>query len=177
MFSTFPFLAAVQCGLILLSIRWYLRRNDEAPLLVSLFLAYVGSFRFWSVTHGWSEWANITNFGFAAIENDAALAALQFIVLGQVLMTLAYLAFQRRRIAIQRLEVPAAFAQWLRPKVFGFALISIPLVYLSREFVSRQAESGKSLGFEVSSSLTLLPMMLIGAACLLLLLWRFGAFP
>lgn len=169
-------LAFTQIALLILSGIWLLRRNDEVPLLISSFLLYVASYRYWVVTSGTAKWVSLSNFGFSAITNHAALVALSYIVLGQILLLATYMLRQRKVLPI---VVPACdqfLLQWLRPKVLLLGMFCLPLVVATRSSVAAQSSAGLSLAFQVSSYLFLFPLALVGVGILILCLWKFGGF-
>ncbi len=84
--------------------------------------------------------------------------------------------WQDKPIRIFRFDLPQKFELWIQHKLFVVIFLAIPVVYFSRMSVIEQVQAGKSMGFEVSKYLVLLPMMLVGVGCLLILLWKFGAF-
>lgn len=174
----FSTLCLIQISLIGFGGLWFLKRNDEIPLLVSGFLFYVASYRFWAVQSGINGWVNITNFGFDAIIPDAALGALAYIVFGELTLLGAYCCFQSQVVPVLHpvFNNPAVF-RWLRPKLLLLGLSCVPLVISIRGSVSAQVRGGKSLAFQVSGYLFLLPLLLIGVAILLAAIWRFGGLP
>ncbi len=174
----YPELAFTQIALLILSGIWFLRQNDEIPLLISGLLFYVASYRYWAVTSGIGRWVNLGSIGgFSAITNDAALVALGYIVLGQISLLATYMLRQRRFLPI---VVPAGdrfLLQWLRPRVIFLGLFCLPLVVIARSSLTAQLSAGHSLAFQVSSYLFLFPLALVGIAILIFCLWKFGGFP
>src|SRR5207248_10321980 len=65
---------------------------------------------------------------------------------------------------------------WLKPRVIALGVICIRISLVARRSVWIQLASGKSMGFEVSSYLILLPLSLVGVAILIAALWKSGAF-
>jgi hypothetical protein len=175
MLFDYPVLAAVEIFWAVFSLSWMMRRNDEVPLLIASLIFYVSGFRYWSVTHGLTDWADITPFGFERIRDSKALDALGCIVLGESLLLITYTLTQRAHIDFRVAELPASFASWLRPKLFILGFASIPLVWITRQRVGSAAAAGVSLGFEVSSYVYLFPYVVVGVGLLTFLLWRFGA--
>src|SRR5262245_40269227 len=94
----FSFLSTVQLLLVCGGIWWFVRRNDAIPLLSSLFLFYVVSFRFWSVRRVDAGFVDITPFGFGVITPERAESAIGLLVLGESLLLLTYFGFQTKRI-------------------------------------------------------------------------------
>ncbi|MBW4575259.1 MAG: oligosaccharide repeat unit polymerase [Aphanothece sp. CMT-3BRIN-NPC111] len=171
----FPELAFTQITLIFVSVVWLLRRNDEIPILISTLLFYVSSYRYWSVSIGIQTWIHLSSYGFNIITNESALQALSYIVIGQICLIATYMLRQRRVLPIVVTGTNDPFLlKWLRPKVILVGLLFLPLVVISRSNVSAQVQTGRSLAFEVSGYLRLLPLVLVGIATLLLCLWKLG---
>src|SRR5437588_12092429 len=74
------------------------RRKDDLPLVASLFLFYIFSFRFWALLEGWVNPVNLSNFGFENVTFDSAIEAQALAVLGQSIFMLTYLWTQRTAI-------------------------------------------------------------------------------
>jgi len=81
---------------------------------------------------------------------------------------------QNKTIWVPRVIASASFLQWLRPRTFVLALVCAGLATLTRRAVGAQIDAGKSMSFEISSYLSLFPMVLISAGILLVLLWKAG---
>lgn len=170
----YPELLLTQLVLLGVSGVWFLRRNDEIPLLMSSFLFYVASYRYWVVTTGIDRWVSLTHMGFNPITPETALIALSHIVFGEICLLATYMVRQRRVLPkIQAIGDRALF-RWLRPKLLFVGLLFLPLVVLARARVVAQLRSGSSLAFQVSGYLNLFPLALIGIATLILCLWKFG---
>jgi oligosaccharide repeat unit polymerase len=175
----FPDLLIVQLICLVMSGVWLLKRNDELPLIMSSFLLYCGSYRYWAVTQGIARgWVQLGNFGFTAITDESALIALAYIVFGEVCVLVTYGWHQRRKLPVllQPLEPQRQVLRWIRPRALGLGLFCVPLVVLARAQLLAQYRLGRSLGFEVSSYLSLFPLALVGIATLLLCLWKFRGF-
>jgi len=170
----FPELAFTQIVMLVVSGFWMLQRNDEIPLLISSFIFYFSSYRYWVVTNGMGQWVDIANFGFDSITQKAALVALSYIVFGQICLLATYMLRQRKKIAIVVSDCEPSFLLWLRPQILFLGLLCLPLVVIIRSRVSAEVGAGKSLAFEVSSYLFLFPMVLVGVATLIFCLWKFG---
>src|SRR5207247_5445301 len=65
---------------------------------------------------------------------------------------------------------------WLKPRVGALAVICIVISLRARRSVWAQVDSGKSMGFEVSSYLILFPLSLVGVAILIAALWKSRSF-
>lgn len=173
----FGTLASLQFALVLAGVYWMLKKNDELPLLASMCLFYIASYRFWAVKVGLNIPADLSNFGFAAVTYDRSLSALRYIVLGELSFLVSYMALRTKPLPLVPATTDLTFLTWLRPKVIFTGIACLPLVLLVRGSVTNQTMEGRSMGFEVSSYLILLPLMLVGLATLLLCLWRFGGLP
>jgi hypothetical protein len=172
----FPELIFTQIALLVLSGLWFLRRNDEIPLLMSSFLFYIASYRYWAVTNGINKWVNIGNLGFTSITKEAALSALSYMVFGQICLVATYMLQQTKVVSPIIPISDRSFNRWLRPKIIVFGLLCLPLVLVIRARVEAQVSAGSSLAFQVTGYLYLFPMVLIGIATLVLCLWKFGGF-
>ena len=174
-FALIP-LSLCQIAWIVLGVLWVARRRDEIPLLISAVLFYVFTFRLWALLMGWTSPVNLTNFGFDALDSKSALEVESIAILGQTVLLSFYMLAQRRRI-----DVPAKLASpellaWLKPRVVALGVICILVSLLARRAVGVQIESGRSMGFEVSSYLILFSLSLVGVAILIAALWKSRAF-
>ena len=169
-------LSLCQIAWIVLGVLWVVRKHDEIPLLISTLLFYVFTFRLWALLMGWASPTDLGNFGFDPINFKSALDVQAVATLGETILLSVYMLGQRRRI-----DVPHTFASpellgWLKPRVIALGVICILISLLARRSVGIQLASGKSMGFEVSSYLILLPLSLVGVAILIAALWKSGAF-
>jgi hypothetical protein len=165
---------SIQIGWIIVSAIWFWRRRDEFPLILSLFLFYVFSFRFWALLQHWATPVNISPFGFAPVAVESCLASHSLGVLGQTMLLGVYMLVQNRTIWVPHMIGSAPFLQWLRTRTFVLTLVCAGLTTLTRRAVGAQMDAGKSMSFEISSYLSLFPMVLISAGILLVLLWKAG---
>ncbi len=172
----YPELALTQIVLLFLSGIWLLRRNDEIPLLISGFMFYVASYRYWAVTNNINKWLNLSYFGLDSVTDDTAVRALTYIVFGQICLLATYMLLQRQILPLTVLTGDRSLVRWLRPKVILLGLFCLPLVVNTRSNVIAQVQAGRSLAFQVSGYLQLFPLVLIGIATLILCLWKFGGF-
>ena len=166
--------ACVQIGWIIVSAIWFWRRGDEFPLILSLFLFYVFAFRFWALLEGWTTPVNISPFGFAPVAVEGCLESHALGVLGQTILLGVYILVQNRKISVPRVIASAHFLQWLRTRTFVLVVVCTGLATLTRRAVGAQIDVGKSMAFEISSYMSLFPMVLISAGVLLALLWKAG---
>lgn len=174
----FSELALTQIALIFFSGIWMLSRNDEVPLIISSFVSYVSSYRYWAVTSGLGYWITLGKVGnFEPMTSEAALVALHYIILGHICLIATYMLCRKQALVIVKPISDRFLFLWLYPKVIRFGLSCLPLVVILRNQVAAQVAGGKSLAFEVSSYLYLFPMVLVGIATLVLCIWKFGGFP
>jgi hypothetical protein len=166
---------SIQIAWLVVSAIWFWRRSDEFPLILSLFLFYVFAFRFWALLQGWATPVNISPFGFAPVAVESCLASHALGVLGETMLLGIYMLVQNRTIQVPRVIGSAPFLQWLRTRTFVLVLVCAGLSTLTRRSVGAQIDAGKSMSFEISSYLSLFPMVLISGGILLILLWKAGA--
>lgn len=166
---------AVQGFWLLAALVWFLRRNDELPLMISAFLFYVSSFRLFSLLQGWAGLVNIGNFGFASMNYESGVEALELITLGQSALLISYFLIQRRWLPPVAPRLDPELAAWLKPKLLLFAFVAVPVAVVCRVLAARAGET-RSLAFEVSGYLYLFPLVLVSVVILMLLLWKSGAF-
>src|SRR6266404_2972212 len=166
----------IQIAWIVVSAIWFWRRSDEFPLILSLFLFYVFAFRFWALLQGWATPVNISPFGFAPVSVENCLQSHALGVLGETTLLGVYMLAQNRIIMVPRVIASAPLLQWLRPRTFVLVVVCAGLSTLTRRAVGAQIDAGKSMAFEISSYMSLFPMVLISAGILLVLLWKAGGF-
>jgi len=176
--ATFYSYAFIQIAWIIVGgVWWMLRRHDELPLILSLFLFYVFTFRFWSLLNGWTTPVDISPFGFEPVQVDNCLESDGLAVLGQTVLFGVYMLTQGRSITPRRLDVSPALLHWLRNGTFLLLAICVPLALVARRMVGAQMAEGKSMAFEISSYLSLFPMVLISVGILLVMVWKAGGLP
>lgn len=173
----FPLLAAVQIAWIVASGVWSVRRKDELPLVVSGFLFYVFGFRLWVLQSGLSSPVDISPFGFEPMGYEAAISTLGLAILGESALLGAYFWAQKVSLAGVRPVLTAVQGRFLRRLVIALVVVCMPLVFLTRGFITAQSEAGKTLAFEVSNYAFLFPLMLSGLAILVAALWKAGQLP
>jgi len=174
----YPELAVSQITLLVISWIWLLKRNDEIPLIISSFMFYVASYRYWAVTQGINQWVNLSSLGLNSVTQEAALEALAYIVFGQICLLGSYMWHQKKKLPIlMSTDVDYSILKWLYPKVIVLGLFCLPLVVVTRSQVIMQLRLGKSLAFQISSYLYLFPLALVGITTLIFCLWKFGGFP
>ena len=166
----------IQIAWIIGSAIWFWRRSDEFPLILSLFLFYVIAFRFWALLQGWAAPVNIAPFGFAPVAVENCLESHALGVLGETTLLGVYMLVQNRTIWVPRVIAQVPFLQWLRPRTFVLVVVCAGLSTLARRAVGAQVDAGKSMAFEISSYMSLFPMVLISAGILLVLLWKADGF-
>src|SRR5262249_41969336 len=138
-----------------LGVRWVARKHDEIPLLISTLLFYVFAFRFWALLQGWALPVDLSNFGFVPIDSKGALDAQAIATLAETVLLSVYMLAQRRRIDVPDKLASPELLDWLKPRVAALGVICILVSLLARRSVGAQIASGKSMGFEVSSYLSL----------------------
>jgi hypothetical protein len=174
----FPELFAVQIALVVIGVFWLLKRNDELPLLVSTFLLYCGSYRYWAVTEGISRgWVRLINFGFSPIDDQKALTALTFIIFGECCLLGFYMLFQRQRLPVWNIAAtPFPLSpKWSR-RILWAGVVCMGVTISVRSQLGALIRAGRSLGFQVTAYLYLFPLALVGIATLILCVWKFGGF-
>jgi hypothetical protein len=165
-----------QIAWILLGVLWVVRKHDEIPLLISTLLFYVFTFRFWALLQGWASPVDITNFGFDPIDSNSAFDVQAIATLGETVLLSVYMLAQRRRIDVPHTLASPELLSWLKPRVIALGVVCILISLLARRSVAVQIASGKSMGFEVSSYLSLFSLSLVGVAILIAALWKSGGF-
>jgi len=175
-FALLVALSLCQIAWIVLGVLWVARRHDEIPLLISAVLFYVFTFRFWALLEGWASPVNLTNFGFDQLDSRSALDVQAIATLGQTLLLATYMWAQRRRIDVPHPLASPELLDWLKPRVVALVVICISISLWARRSVAMQTASGKSMGFEVSSYLSLFSLSLVGVAILIAALWKSRAF-
>src|SRR5439155_24401378 len=170
--TPFITLGLFQIAWILLGGLWVVRKHDEVPLLISTLLFYVFTFRFWALLQGWASPVDISNFGFDLIDSNSALDVQAIATLAETVLLSVYMLAQRRRIDVpHRLASPELLA-WLKPRVIVLGVVCIFISLWARRSVGLQIASGKSMGFEISSYMSLFSMSLLGVAVLIAALWK-----
>src|SRR5437773_8554881 len=174
--TLFITLGLCQIAWILLGVLWVARKHDEIPLLISTLLFYVFTFRFWALLQGWVSPVDISNFGFDPIDSKSALDVQAIATLAETVLLSVYMLAQRRRIDVPDKLASAELLDWLKPRAVALAVICIFVSLQARGSVGAQIASGKSMGFEVSSYLSLFSLSLVGVAILIAALWKSRAF-
>jgi len=175
-FALLVVLSLCQIAWIVLGVFWVARRHDEIPLLISAVLFYVFTFRFWALLEGWASPVNLTNFGFDQLNSRSGLEVQAIATLGQTVLLSIYMLAQKRRIDIPHPLASPQLLDWLKSRVVALGVICIFISLWTRRSVAMQTASGKSMGFEVSSYLSLFSLSLVGVAILIAALWKSRAF-
>ena len=175
-FAILVALSLCQIAWIVLGVLWVARRHDEIPLLISAVLFYVFTFRLWALLMGWTSPVNLSNFGFAALDSKGALEAESIAILGQTVLLSIYMLAQRHRIDVPDRLASPELLDWLKPRVVALGVICVPVSLLARRAVGVQIAAGRSMGFEISSYLSLFSLSLVGVAILIAALWKGRAF-
>src|SRR6266568_439558 len=169
-------LSLCQVAWILVGVFWVARKHDEIPLLISTLLFYVFAFRFLTLLQGWASPVDVSNFGFDPIDSKGALDVQAIATLGETVLLSAYMLAQRRRIDVPDKLASPALLGWLKLCVFALGVICVLASLLAWRSVGAQMASGKSMGFEVSSYVSLFSLSLVGVAILIAVLWKSRAF-
>jgi len=171
----FSELFVIQLILIVVSTIWFLRRNDEIPILISVLLFYVASYRYLVVDLELDEWMNAyATFGLYYITDESALSALHYIVLGHVCLLISYMLRQREVIGVVKTtQEYDLFLKQIAPKVLWFGLLLVPVSIFSSMSAFALVLGGQTLAFGLSY-LFLFPLALIGSSTLVILLWKFN---
>src|SRR5205823_3758710 len=123
---------------------------------------------------GWTTPVNLSPLGFAPVDVERCLSSHGLGVLGQTVLLTVYMLVQKRVILVASTLASVPLLEWLRPRTFLLVLVCATLSIWTRRAVGAQVEAGKSMSFEISSYLSLFPMVLISAGILLVLLWKAG---
>lgn len=173
-YSQFLLYAWLQIASVASSAIWFWRRRDELPLVISGFLFYIFSFRFWAMLNGLAAPVDISPFGFEPMSFLLGAEAQGVAVLSETVLLAAYMLTQTRKLPIGPIQVSPAFLRWLHPFTFVFAAVAVPVALVARATTSAQIDSGKAMAFEMSAYLYELPFVLISVALLFALLWKCG---
>jgi oligosaccharide repeat unit polymerase len=155
---------------------WFMKRYDELPAIVSVFLFYIFSIRYWALAAGWTTSVNITNFGFNQMTDQEAAKSLFLGTLGQSIFLIAYMSTQGKRLAVKTHTLSKSTGFALRRITFVLAILVVPAAVVVRSFVGEQKEAGVSMAFGLSSYIILFPFAVSGAAILMLAALKLGAF-
>jgi hypothetical protein len=172
----FTQLATAQIVLLIVSVIWFIRRNDELPLILCGVLFYCSSYRYWAVVNGLSDWINIYQPTVKLITEEKAIKVLQYIVLGQAILICTYMYRQKHVLTVTSIVESPQLLSWLRRRVIVLSIICIPLVLWTRSLVEGIWLEGTSV-LEVSSYLFLFPLALVGISILNVALWKAGGYP
>src|SRR5436190_23531787 len=66
----------IQVAWIVIAGIFFVKRHDELPLIVSTFVLYIFSFRFWALAWGWTTGVDLLPFGFTMITYESATTSL-----------------------------------------------------------------------------------------------------
>ena len=164
----------VQIAWVLIAIIWVIKRGDELPLLISVFLAYLFSFRFWALLWGWTGAVDLGQFGFQSMSFQAAIEVFSIATAGETALLAAYLFNQKAHVYHGDVIAQPELLTWLRSRVFALAGICIPIALLSQVYTHSEMAAGKVMAFESSAYIYLFPFSLISVAILLAILWKAG---
>ncbi len=175
MFDTHVPYMIVQGFWLVVGLSWFLRRNDELPLMISAFLFYVSSFRLYALLQGWAQLVDIQSFGLELLTYESGVEVLELITLGQSALLVAYVFFQRHRLPSVAPRLSPELMTWLKPKLLLFAFGAVPLA-LGCRLLTSEAMKTKSIAFEISGYLYLFPLVLVSVIILMLILWKADVF-
>lgn len=167
---------ALQVGWLLASVWWVHRRRDEIPLICSIFLLYVFSFRCLAILNDWASPIDTSQFGFRPMDLNDAVGVLQIAVLGQSGFFLIYFIVQTREVPHQSIFASPSLVAWLRSRTLSIAVFCIPTALVARWLTRSEIEGGSVLAFESSAYLYLYPFVLISVAILVAITWKAGGF-
>lgn len=153
-----------------------MKRYDEMPALISLFLLYIFSVRYWALSAGWASSVNITNFGFDQMSDAEAVNSLLLGTLGQSIFLGTYMITQRKKLAVKAHTLSRNTGLKLRKITFVLSALVVPVAVAVRSYVSEQKEAGVSMAFDFSSYLILFPFAVSGVAILIIAALKLGAF-
>lgn len=165
---------ALQAIWLAASIVWLFRRGDEVPSIVSGFLAYVASYRYYAVISSGSEGVSLTNFGFGSITPQDLTTALYYIGFGETVFLATYMVAQNRRVTWRSIRFAPKLIMGLRSDVLIFAPLALAMAAITKGRVGAMTGSGVSM-LQMSGYLYMLPMMLISVGILLAVLWKINA--
>ncbi len=172
----FVICGSVQVSWVAASAWWASRRGDEIPLITSLFLCYVFSFRLFAILNGWASPVDISQFGFQPMGLDEAMTVIQIAVLGECVLLFVYTLVQTRRVAQGRIYISPSLVTWLRSRTWLIAAFCIPTALVARWLTRAEVAGGSVLAFESSAYLYLYPFVLVSVAILVALVWKAGGF-
>lgn len=170
----FQVIAAIQILWIAAGLWHFIHRSDEVVLLSSLLIGYYSGYRMWTLLSGVRQLGNISNLGFAAVDEAAAFKALYAIVLGQCFLLGTYLLVQNRTFASGHFRLAPALSAALQSKVVLAAIILLPATYWIKAFVAESFMGGFALNISATAYIRLFPLVLSTVAILLIFMWRFG---
>lgn len=170
----FTVLAACQVAWVIGSIRWYLRRSDEVPLVLAALSLYSMSYRYWVVQRGFAHWVSLGFSGYAEITDAYALQGLAAVVMGQTILLGVYMWRQRARFLEARGHFSSKISDWMKKWVIAGTIAYLPALLYVKHYVASNLAVGKSMAFEMSAYVYQLPYMGTGFAILLLLVWRYA---
>ncbi len=171
------FCLAVQLFWVVWGIKRFARRNDDLPLVLSIFLAYCGGYRYLGAVWGRFEWGSLRSFGLDAASSDfsSTALALKAIILGESVLLATYCYLQTRTVISTRERLPVLLQKRMRMLLLILAPISVGGALLAGYYTAISHALGLSIAFQVSNYVACFPLILVSMAILVVLAWRFGA--
>ena len=171
----FWFYIAVQAGWLFWAVMNFIRRNDELPLVVAVFLAYCGSYRFLGAALGYYDWINLQPYGLAvSIDFNSAGMALGVLAFGQSVLLISYRMWQNKILVVQEQGLPGIVVSRLRNLLVFLTVVGLPIVLWAKYQFARLEATGQAGAFSGTAYVQQLPFVLVALALFLFLVWRFG---
>ena len=104
--NQYTFFLWTQVAWIIGSALWFWIRRDELPLVISGFLFYIFSFRFWALINGYTSPVDISPFGFEPMSLSQAAQAQGIATLSESVTLAAYMMVQRGRLTTGGITAP-----------------------------------------------------------------------
>ncbi|MDQ3534202.1 MAG: hypothetical protein M3421_01080, partial [Bacteroidota bacterium] len=90
------FIVFISIFLLLTSLAFYFKRNDEFPLIIIFFFLSTGLNRYYAVTEGLANWVDVKYaYSIFYMDDALALSALNLFLLGTSIFVLSYIFFNQ----------------------------------------------------------------------------------
>lgn len=164
--STIDFLTIL---LMIVSVIYFLIKNDELPALIVAFFYACGVMRYNAVVGGLTNWVRVVY----AVEifhmnDELGLVALNYFFLGTVLFSVGYMLFSYKEKKVDFVDSPEIFNNFLQTK--QKFIIGLYIVFLLINSVTSGVMSGHSGGYAMGMSYFYLFKMALGGLILLFFL-------